>query len=103
MTEPNKPPFPASRPSGAPDGFHFEWAIDAEWVVVDGTNLGCKRCRWMMPTRRACGVPSVAAFKRPHRSAHDHFGWRWWHYCEDHMYGRILHDGAVWTARMVRD
>lgn len=88
---------------GIPEGLRLEWHIDEDWAAVEGTNLGSRPCRWMMPNRRACGKPSVAALKRRHRSIYDHFGWRWWHYCGDHLYGRTLHDGAVWSTRVVQD
>lgn len=27
----------------------------------------------------------------------------WWHYCADHLYGRVVHDGQVWSLRLVPD
>lgn len=65
---------------------------DPAWTAHDGPR-DYRRCRWMMPGRRACGKPSVATLKRGTTQ-------RWW-YCEDHLYGRKWRDGLLWHTRWV--
>jgi len=79
----------AFRESGVPEGYHLEWCADENWKVGgDG-----RQCR-----RTFCNNPAVAALKRIH--AH---GFRWWHYCELHLYGRKIENGVVKFRRLVEN
>lgn len=72
----------------APDypGFHYEWLPDDAWAVGgDG-----RTCRMLH-----CGKPAVAKLKRSRRTARLGRHWTWWHYCEDHLYGRRIREGVV--------
>lgn len=100
-TAPTPPPFPApgwGSGDPAPDGYRWEWfEAEPRWRFGgDG-----KLCRFIVgadgPRRLSCKRPAVATLDRgrgpmaPNR----------WAYCEGHLYGRHLHDGAVWECRLV--
>lgn len=75
-----------------PWGYHLEWCVDTDWKVGnDG-----KKCRM-----KGCKNPSVAALRRKHRCFYE--GFRWWHYCGDHLYGREIRDGVVKFLRLVKN
>jgi hypothetical protein len=67
-----------------PDG--FVWIPDESWRLVTTS----KNCR-----QKRCYRDAVAELDR---GIHTSRGVRpsWWAYCEDHMYGRRIHDGRVW-------
>jgi hypothetical protein len=54
---------------------------DADWRLVDGD----KKCRQLRCHNRA-----VAELNRARGS-----GFRWWAYCPEHMYGRVVVNGVV--------
>lgn len=78
----------------APEGYH--------WVAMPEPTSGYnawrlsdegRRCRWgSSPGKPACRQPAVAKLNRRTWRGDD----RWWHYCEDHMYGRWVEDGQIW-------
>lgn len=76
----------------APEGFHYEWVRDDsfEMAWLDRT---CRQLR--------CGEPAVVALKRRHGTSP--FGFRWWFYCAEHMYGRKIDDGVVKMRRLVQN
>lgn len=80
----------------APDGYH--------WIAVPERNAGLlawrlsdgeHRCRAGASRHiKACGRPAMAALnRRMTSSGRDN----WWHYCEEHMFGRWIEDGQIWT------
>ena len=90
MSATERPP----RPEPEWDGFEWAAAPNPGWRLTTG-----KRCRWMMPGRRSCKQPSVAAINRAmpgHRQ-------NWWGYCGEHLYGNWIEDGQVmhWTLRKI--
>ena len=83
----------------APDGYHFEWFPEDDvagkaWAVVDNPR-DRKPCRFS-ENRTTCKAPSVAKL---HRGGPP--GREWWHYCADHLYGRVISAGRVWNLRLV--
>lgn len=90
------PPWEPTREheSAPPAGYRYIWQrVDSEvsgsaseWRVRPGG-----RCRWTVQ-RKACGRPAVAMLRRGTEGN----GRDWWTYCELHLYGRVLHDGALW-------
>ena len=63
---------------------------ESGWRLV----AGWKRCR-----RRLSGMPvtgcandAVAELNRAYGNRP-----RWWAYCEEHMYGRVVREGVVWA------
>lgn len=89
--------------SGAPDGYELRWSPerDPRWGVVDGKPESVtRRCRWGgggAGGRPACGQPSVVKLDRGRRQVCN-----WWHYCGEHMYGRVLVDGVIYTPVLRR-
>jgi hypothetical protein len=77
--------------SEIPEGYHREWCVDKDWKV-GGEG---RRCRM-----KDCWNLAVAALKRTHRNAQ---GFRWWHYCESHLYGRKIEDGFVMVECLVEN
>lgn len=72
------------------EGFGLEWSTEPE--KVDG-----KRCRFgASRARPACGEPAVAALNRGKRDRP-----RWWAYCAEHLFGRVLVDGVVYSLILV--
>lgn len=70
-----------------PEGFVRVWLPDHGWRTVSREEGEAKRCRWGAGYhRRSCGRVSVAALKRTNG---------WWHYCEQHLYGRRLSDDGT--------
>jgi len=78
------------------DGYHYEWHEEpAHWR---STPYGDPRqCRWT-ENRIRCGSAVRAELNRG-RAGKD----RWWGYCAAHLFGRLLHDGKVWSLRLVAD
>ena len=81
-----------SEDESAPVGFHWEWfPAGAQWRLGgDGYKCRMKRC----PNE------AVAALARNHRSRR---GFTWWRYCESHLYGRKIQNGAIVERRLVKD
>lgn len=81
------------------EGWHYEWrqadedSWDLKWEVMS-TDHAPRRCRYgQMATR--CPNYAVARLWRGPRSP--------WAYCADHLFGRLLHDGHIWTLITVED
>jgi hypothetical protein len=94
----DRPPMPEQ----APDGYHWEAVPDTSlrWRVIEGlAPIVSRRCRYGRPS---CKRPAVAELNRG--SYHILTGRRidsWWAYCEHHLYGSWIEDGAVvgWVLR----
>lgn len=87
-TRPQPPPdapFDMSAPP-AP-GYRWEMQPDDRWRLADAQEKVTRRCR-----RLGCKHPPAAAFKRDHG---------WWLYCADHLYGRVIENGAVMCRHAV--
>jgi hypothetical protein len=70
-----------------PEGYTWEWA-----QAHDGWRAGGdgKMCRFTVgPGHTTCRRPAEATLLR---GGAGRYG-----YCADHLYGRTLHDGAVWS------
>lgn len=91
-------PAPAClRNEPAPEGFYWAWKPERvsgayAWRVVDVP----RQCRATSARgSERCTNESIAMLNR---------GWRdqdrWWHYCADHLYGRIVYDGQVWSLAL---
>jgi hypothetical protein len=94
---PAQPPYPAPGwgDGPPPKGHVWEWHLaDTDWTPI-AEGKGCRQTNGM-PGGTACGKPAVASLVRPHGSST-----RRWFYCADHLYGRHIHDGAVWESRAV--
>lgn len=88
------PPYPCpgwSDGSAPPEGYTWQWTVAHDGWRAGGDD---KRCRFTVgPRNESCKRPAVATLDRgrgplaPNR----------WAYCEHHLYGRHLHDGAVWS------
>lgn len=81
----------------APAGFEWEWKLEQgigrfAFVALEPGEES-RPCRFM-EDRSSCKAPSVAKMQRGVSSS------RWWHYCNDHLYGRVLHDGKLWSLRL---
>jgi hypothetical protein len=74
-----------------PEGFRYVWVPDEGWRVNPSREEGLlHRCRWGAGYRsKACGRPSVAALNRRRHVGRGRVD-SWWHYCEQHLYGRRL-------------
>jgi hypothetical protein len=81
-------------------GYHWEWhpepteGYHAWRVEPEGDG---RRCRWQVARHQTCGAPLVARLLLSTKGRY------WWHYCGDHLYGRVIHDGRVWALRLVPD
>lgn len=67
------------------------------WLLVPGEES--RPCRAMIARYTFCRRPSAA---RLLRSRIDSTQGVWWHYCEEHLYGRVIRDGELMT-RVHRD
>lgn len=85
-----------------PRGHRYEWVPEPgdgylAWRVV--LPVDARPCRMLrVHGRKACGKPSVARMLRSQPPSDN-----WWHYCGNHLYGRIVHDGRVWAIHVVPD
>lgn len=79
----------------APDGYHWEWEAEDEHWRIGGQGHQCRMVEGV--PRRRCPRPAVARLNRGRRAP------SWWHYCEDHLYGRRIHNGRVELLRMKKD
>lgn len=68
-----------------PPGHVLVWTIDPKWRPLTGVERVTRACRFP-----ACDRPPEMAVQRIHGEGH-----RWWRYCPDHAYGRILENGQV--------
>ena len=76
-----------------PGGFEWVWVPEAgfgagEWEVLEPETA--KTCRYTIGRQR-CLNKSVARLNRSRIPKYQ----QWWHYCEDHMFGRRIRDGVV--------
>lgn len=95
--------LPAIDQSDAPAGYHYVWTAEADplqWIVVaPGNERTCRATTG--PGRKTCRQPSVAALNRGYQRWPEPNRPSWWHYCGEHLYGRILVDGALYYRRLV--
>ena len=79
----------------APEGHEWTWApAGDDWKLTAPEES--RPCRWGAGYHKpACGRPSVAALRRGFTRP------SWWHYCEEHLYGRIIVDGQILGMRLV--
>lgn len=81
----------AWRRESGPGGFGLDWSTDP--VLVKG-----KRCRFGASRgKTACGVEAVAILNRSAKKDRP----RWWGYCAEHLFGRLLAAGQVWKLILV--
>lgn len=96
-------PDPSTIKPGPPQrGSRWEWVPEATdgfhaWRVVSTFDGALRPCRWRFG-RESCKAPAVAKLLRSQPPSNN-----WWHYCADHLYGRVVHDGRVWSLRLVPD
>jgi hypothetical protein len=83
--------------SPAPEGHHLEARPARNWRPATGLY---KKCRG----GRRCPAEPVAELNRRRNDWH---GGRtldaWWAYCAEHMYGRWVEAGRVWSWILVED
>jgi len=72
--------------------YHREWCVDERWKL-GGEGRMCRM--------KGCHNLAVAALKRIQRNGVQ--GFSWWHYCDLHLYGRKIEDGAVKVERLVEN
>lgn len=65
------------------------WVVDPDWRV--GSTRQCRT----LTNRKRCPNQAVAEFKRHTRQAN--VGYIWEPHCEEHLFGRRLHDGKILT------
>ncbi len=90
--------LPVIDQSDVPAGYERRWepvkddnGYSGNWRVVTGPECDLRRCRWGAGFgKRSCRRPSVAKMNRGRERE------QWWHYCEDHLYGRIVVDGVIY-------
>lgn len=90
--------LPDIEQSEAPEGYEWRWepaedsnGYSGDWRVATYTEGQLHRCRaGAGPGRPACGAPPLVKLNRGHGKE------RWWFYCGEHMYGRVLHAGVIW-------
>lgn len=95
------PPYPFPGWHGHPEdnvppqGYIWEWMQeDARWRLGgDG-----KWCRFTIgPGHATCKRPAVATLDRAWSGRRSNR----WGYCEDHLFSRHIHDGAIWSGRLL--
>ncbi|MCW2601846.1 MAG: hypothetical protein JWM02_3675 [Frankiales bacterium] len=91
------PPYPPpgwGSDEDPPPGYVRVWERAHEGWRVGGDGKTC--CYTVGPGHATCKRPAVATLDRgrgpmaPNR----------WGYCEDHLYGRHLHDNALWDCAL---
>lgn len=74
-----------------PDGFEYVWVpeTNASWQVLHhlGEDFSAYACRG----KRGCMRPTVARLNRALGDAKP----RWYYYCAEHLYGRMIVDGVL--------
>lgn len=80
---------------------HYVWrdatgprTYAGEWAVL-APGEQPRPCRWGRPS---CKRPSVVRLLRGTGR-----GRSWWHYCEEHLYGRVLAGGTLWDLILEKD
>lgn len=90
--------------STVPAGLRWAWEPGGGqgWRVLDEDEER-RPCRHGAgPGRKACGRPSVAKLNRGRWSVQRGTTSSWWHYCADHLYGRVLVDGVLYVRILHR-
>ena len=64
---------------------------DSTWRVAQDEERLCRSMKRVFGHNFYCKRPAVAALKRRGRGGQG----TWWHYCEEHLYGRRIHEGRV--------
>lgn len=86
--KPQPPPYPCPGWSGATDDDEWVWVrADSDWRAG---GLG-RRCR-----SRGCTSPAELRLNRWQMTRRRGRVPMWWHYCAEHSYSRVVHDGVVW-------
>ena len=67
----------------------WAWFEDDAWRLCTRT-FAVYRCRGGNP-RRQCPELPIAEFQRGRGG--------WWKYCENHLFGRRLWNGKIWSLR----
>lgn len=95
LPEPNQ--AAAERGYKTYDGFHWEWERDLflHWKIR--THEDERRCRHTDHGHR-CESVGVVAINRGGMTRP-----QWWWYCADHTFGRVIHDGSVWSLVLRED
>jgi hypothetical protein len=75
-----------------PEGYRLEWVLAPNWKI-GGEGRKCRMLR--------CPNAAVAAMQRKRQTKFAGLVLNWWHYCEDHLYGRKIEDGVVKEERLV--
>lgn len=101
----DKLPDPAEAAAGrdwdALEGFHHEWAVEDDdlWRVFPGGQpLRCRMTSTDGERQIRCENVADAQLNRGRRDKA-----RWWAYCSEHLYGRVLVNGKIYHLRMVKD
>lgn len=96
--------LPAIDQSEAPAGYRYVWTAEFDplhWIVVTpGDERPCRATTG--PGRKTCRQPSVAALNRGYQRWPNPNRPSWWHYCGEHLNGRILVDGVLYQRRLVK-
>jgi hypothetical protein len=92
VTQPG--PDPVGGPLHERVGFTIQWVpedatFSSNWRLVTDAERETKSCR-----RPGCQRPVAAALHRKH-SFRSRDTWVWWFYCDWHLYGRRIRDGAL--------
>lgn len=74
-----------------PPGCEWRWKPDRAWELTSWPCAG--RCRWTDQGVR-CAATAVALLDRRRSTSSRHV---WWAYCADHMFGRVIIDGVVYS------
>ena len=93
------PPLPYKEWGDIPAGHELRWVpTGGEWRVVAPDEQ--RPCRWTVgPKHTSCKQPSVAKLDRAfwkHRGDKPN----WWHYCEEHLYGRVIVASTIYSAAL---
>jgi len=88
-----------------PEGYHYEWIPQhslpngSRWQLLPEPNrfYGCRHTTG--PGKAQCREPSIARLNRRTYNGKD----RWWHYCEQHLYGQRIRDGILETRVLLPD
>ncbi len=73
----------------------YELVPAESWRMARGE---LRKCRW---GRSGCLNPTVVALNRRNAWAGPKTP-NWWHYCEDHMFGRVIVNETVCEWRRIR-
>lgn len=93
--------WPAVDQADAPEGYEWRWEPErdgngycGDWRTVEPGESQINGCRAGAGYRHpSCGAPSVAKLDR----SKDPGKRRWWYYCAEHLYGRMVVDGVIYS------